>query len=137
MKVRIFKSNILDIIWDSVKEHSNVSAHVNTSMISKSNGFLFKFHRYGQDLYIYISPDGDIHLTIKEESHDDLKSIYYTFKATDNHEALLVTIQKDLDMLIQDFYKALNYQVLADLNLSFSLFCRERDWRETYSAVRP
>ena len=136
MNVRTFKSNIMDIIWDSVKSYSNVSSHVISSMESKNNGFLFKFHRYGQDFHIHILPHADIHIILKEESHDKQSSIYYVFRPTDEHEMLLDAIGKDLDMLIRDFYNGICYQAFIELDLHISLFRNDVDWREAYSAFR-
>lgn len=137
MNKRLFKGKVIDIVLDAMKAYCNVNRHIETSMTSKNNGFYFKFHRYGEDLQILIYPDGSLGIKVREYTHDDQLSTYYVYCEEDAHEALLPTIQKDLMLLIQDFYNGMNYHTLADCHIDFTLLRCVPDWRDTYQQVRP
>lgn len=136
MNKRTFKSHVVEIIVDAIKEYCNVNRHIDTSLTSKNNGFYFKFHRYGEDLQILIYPDGNLGIKVREFTHDDQMSNYYTFCEEDDHETFLPTIRKDLTLLIQDFYNGLNYHALADHHIDFTLLRGLPDWMDTYQQVR-
>lgn len=136
MNKRTFKSLVVEIILDAIKEHCNVNRHIDTSLTSKNNGFYFKFHRYGEELQILIFPGGNLGIKIREFTHDDQLSNYYTFCEEDNHEMLLPKIRNDLTLLIQDFYNGLNYHTLTDLHINFTLLRSTPDWMDIYQQIR-
>lgn len=137
MNKRIFKSHVIDLVWDAVKAYSNVTRSFETSMVSKNNGFYFKFHRHGQELQIIVAPEGNLAIKVREYTHDDQLSIYYQFREEDDHDRLLPIIREDLSLLVKDFYDGLSCRAVADSHIQFSLIRGERDWREDYRLVRP
>lgn len=136
MNKREFKGHVVDIVLDAMKAYCNVNRHVETSMISKNNGFYFKFHRYGEDLQILVYPEGNLGIKVREYRHEDQLSSYYIFLEGDDHEKLLETIRQDLSLLIQDFYSGLSYDRLADYHINFTLLRALPDWMETYQRAR-
>ena len=136
MDKRAFKSHVIDIILDAMKAHCNVNRYVETSMVSKNNGFYFKFHRHGEELQIIVFPEGNLGIKVREYRHADQFNSYYIFCQTDNHMELLEIIRSDLSLLIQDFYDGLSYASLADYQIHFTLLRTPSDWTETYRRAR-
>lgn len=136
MNKREFKSHVVYIIIDAMKAYCNVNRHVETSIISKNNGFYFKFHRYGEDLQILVYPEGNLGIKVREYHHPDQLSSYYVFLEEDDHKKLLESIRQDLDLLIQDFYGGISYNRLADFHINFTLLRTLPDWMDTYRQAR-
>ena len=136
MNKRDFKAEVVNILLDAIRANFNVNRHVETVLTSKNNGFYFRFSAYGQQLQILVFPNGNLAVKFKKSFNKEQLSNYYFYSEEDNHEALMPIIEQDFTLLVQDFYKGMDYHILIEQKIQLTLSRSEQDWSQIYSQLR-
>ena len=132
-----FKHHVTDIILEAIKVNFNVNRNLETRMVSRNNAFYFKFHHPGEELQIIVNASGNIIIKLRTVLYEDQIYSYYAFSKDDMHNALLPLIQKDLSLLVEDFYKGMQYSLVVEKNVDFDLLrSKHPDWMSIYQKVR-
>lgn len=136
MKKKDFKEAVADVVIEAIYNHRNIARSTETKITTRANALYVRFHRYGDDLYTYIYPDGNIELKFKEFINGEHICKYYIFDESDKHEDLLEVIKKDFDMLIGDFYYGMSYHELVVWGIEISLKRDKENWETEYKEIK-